>query len=162
MRVGFIFLCILLGLIACTKDDICSEDTPTTPLLVIEFRDINNRLNAKEVSDLLIRLNDAEETVVQQSVNDTIVNLPLDLNASSTEYSFILNGSDTLNFNTDVIQFNYEREDIYINRACAFKSVYRDFIVDLSEEINTNWILDFEILQPSIEDETSPHLTIYH
>ncbi len=158
-----LFLLILITIYSCTRDDICSEDTPTTPLLVIQFRDINNRLNSKQVSNLQIRLNDTDETVVQESVNDTVVRVPLNLNTTNTEYLFVLDSNDTLNFNSDIIRFNYGREDIYINRACAFKSVYTGFLTDVTEEnLNGNWILDFEILQNSIEDENNPHLTIFH
>ena len=33
---------MLAFLVACEKDDLCAETTPTTPQLVISFKDANN------------------------------------------------------------------------------------------------------------------------
>jgi hypothetical protein len=41
-------------LVACEKDDICAETTPTTPQLVITFKDANNINESKAVESLAV------------------------------------------------------------------------------------------------------------
>ena len=49
--------------------------------------------------------------------------IPLRNNSNFSKYEFILN-SGSENSNNDTIQFEYSRYDLYINRACGFKSNY--------------------------------------
>lgn len=153
----------LFAALGCTKDDLCPEDTPTTPLLIISFNDINDRLSTKAVTDLQIRLTDADQTIVREQINDTIARIPLNTASDNTEFEFILNASETEDANIDTVSFSYLTEDVYINRACGFKTIYNNFITDIVEEgFGENWILDFDILAPEIDDETITHLIIYH
>lgn len=159
--------CIILGIISlilgCTKDDICSGETLTTPLLVIQFRDINNRLEAKQVSSLQILLNNTDSTEVISSLSDTIVFIPLNTEANLSEFIFIQNSASETDSNADNILFSYDRQEIYENRACGFKVNYSNLSLEVAEEIDTeNWILDTDINTPIIENENEAHITIYH
>lgn len=165
MRTIFLFSIALITLFAgCTRDDICPEDTATTPLLYIEFRDITDRESTKAVEDLLIYLNNTDSTLVTSSaINDTEILIPLDTELNLSSFLFEFNSSSEENNNFDTISFNYSREEVYINRACGFKIIYNDFFVDLETEANNgNWILDTEILQTTIDNENEVHLTIFH
>ncbi len=53
---------LIIAFAGCNRDDICSEDTPTTPLLLIEFRDITNRLEIKAITSLRVLVNDSDST----------------------------------------------------------------------------------------------------
>ena len=48
-----LFIVFITG---CTKDDICTEETPKTPLLIIKFKSKVNPLLSKEVSNLTVLL----------------------------------------------------------------------------------------------------------
>ncbi len=73
------------------------------------------------------------------------------------------NSGDSINTNTDIISFTYSTQDIYVNRACAFKTVYNGLEVAVELEVgNENWIRDFTILNDTIANENEAHLTIFH
>lgn len=159
-------LVAVLSVLGCTKDDICEETAPTTPLLVIEFKDAFNRNEAKAVNELNILLTDDDGTAVfaTPTANDTIVSIPLNTEATFSEFQFVVNSNDTTDIrNVDIVTFNYTREDVYISRACAFRVTYNDLNLNIEDDgANANWILDAEILKTTIEDETEAHLTIFH
>lgn len=158
-------ICVLITLFisGCTRDDICSEQTLTTPLLVIEFRDVNNRVEAKAVQDLRILINNSDSTVVVSAVNDTIVSIPLDTENNASSFLFILNQSNADNQNIDTVTFSYNREELYVNRACSFKMNYNQLAIDVDDEpIGDSWILDSEILNPVVANENEAHITIFH
>ena len=152
------FLSILNG---CTRDDICSEGTATTPLLIITFKDSANPLEAKEVPNLTVETADDNSTqVITQTSTDSIA-IPLNPSANLTTYRFKSDDEGT-NPNTDILGFAYSHEDIYVNRACAFKTVYSDLLVSLEDEGTANWVVSIEILNQTIENETQAHITILH
>ena len=145
----------------CTKDDICSETTQTTALLVIEFKDITDRITDKAVQDLSIQVNDIDSTQVITSVNDVQVIIPLTTEADITSLLFTLNANSEDNANIDAVIFNYEREEVYVNRACSFKMIYNNIVISVEED-SQNWILDTEVLNPIVENENEVHITIFH
>ncbi|MCB0457693.1 MAG: hypothetical protein KDC91_08120 [Flavobacteriaceae bacterium] len=159
----FVFL-IVLAFAGCTRDDICPEDTATTPLLVIEFRDNADRENTKAVKDLLIYVNNTDSTqVTATAVNDTIVSIPLNTEADISSFLFEVNSASSTGNNFDTVSFNYSRQEIYINRACGFKMNFNDFFVAVEDEtLNGNWILNTEMQQAIITNDNEVHLTIYH
>lgn len=157
----FLVLAILLLFGGCTKDDLCSETTQTTSLLIIEFRDITDRISAKAVQDLRVQVNNAEGTEVITSVNDTIVSVPLNTEADLTSLLFTINAANEANANSDGVDFNYERQEVYVNRACSFKVVYTDLLLSVIDDPE-NWILDTEIINPIVENEKQAHITIFH
>lgn len=141
----------------CSKDDICSPDTPTTPLLIITFNDINNPGVRKTVQGLTVRATSVDGIVVNAATTDSIA-IPLPTGADSTEYEFRMNS------NTEPVSdfyiFDYTREDVYVNRACSFKTTYTD--LTLTDDGIANWIFRETINNSTIEDETQAHLTFFH
>ncbi|MBX2828717.1 MAG: hypothetical protein KTR22_11165 [Flavobacteriaceae bacterium] len=152
---------IIVGIVSCTKDDICEEGTLTTPFLVIEFKDANNNTQSKAVDNLRVLLNDEDNTPFYIGTSDTLVSVPLNTEATFTEFLLVSNGDDETNMDSDLITFTYTREDVYVNRACAFRAVFNDLVVDVEDE-TTNWIESFFIQNNTVEDETEAHLTIFH
>ncbi|NJM80828.1 MAG: hypothetical protein HC854_16675 [Flavobacterium sp.] len=61
----------------------------------------------------------------------------------------------------DIITFNYTKEDIYISRACGFRTVFNLNDADPVITIVDDWIKDIEVIQPSIENENETHVKIY-
>ena len=151
---------VLLGLWSCTKDDLCSEETPTTPLLTIEFLDITDRLTPKPANDLAIRVRDTDSTVVYPSVSDVTVAVPLDTETDLSQFYLIDQASSEENLCVVELDLFYQRQDIYVNRACAFKTIYTNMAFE-SDQTPLSWVQDIELLTPTVED-ASVHMYIYH
>ena len=81
--------------------------------------------------------------------------------ADSVRYRFIRNKGET-NEVIDIYEFNYERSDVYVNRACGFKTTYQDLTARKEDDGIVNWILNLNILKTTVEDETEAHITILH
>ena len=77
-----------LFLSGCTRDDICPEDTQTTPLLVIKFMDISNPTQVKAVDNLRITLANTSQTEVITARTDTLYKIPLNPIATSVDYIY--------------------------------------------------------------------------
>jgi len=162
-RVYSTFLIIMiLALGGCTRDDVCSENTPTTPLLVIDFKDFSNPEVEKSVSGLSIVLLDANNTVVIPTASTAQVSIPLDTRTDAIRLFFTMDtGVD--NENIDLVTLTYQREDIYVNRACSFKTIYNDLSGSLDTTTDDDtWIRRINILNSTIENEDEAHITILH
>jgi len=159
---------ILVGLIAfillgCTRDDICPEDTAATPLLVISFNDRTDPTSEKNVTDLQIETNATEPVLVFSASSGTsTVSIPLDTNNDTSSFRFITNAGNEDEENIDIVNFNYERTNSYVNRACSFKTVYTNLVAVRENEGTDNWIFTLTINNTTVEYETETHLTILH
>ncbi|MBE9489166.1 MAG: hypothetical protein IMY67_02630, partial [Bacteroidetes bacterium] len=145
-----------------TKDDICSEGTPTTPLLIITFKNFNNPLFSKSVDSLTVSTIVENDTIhlVKSTTTDSIA-IPLRTGFDYTDYLFVENDQNDNPGNTDKIKFNYQRESVYINRACAFKLIYNQLSAD-RETDSDNWIQEITVNKLTVENENETHVTIYH
>ena len=180
---------IAVGLaISCEPDDICPTSTSTTPKLIIELYDFQNQQNRKAVSKLLIRgvdndnilnvtLNNKETSYDGIAVQN-IIYLPLKTDSNTTQYRLTKdtdinnNGTpddksddfpDGNTGNTDVITINYTREDVYVSRACGYKTIYKNVSFTIEPD-SDNWIKSSQLLNDnqSVEDEKKPHFNIFH
>ncbi len=159
-----ILLLIIFAFKGCTRDDICAEGTATTPNLIITFNDIVNPANRKQVVGLSIVTNYADSVqVLARSTVDSIA-IPLNTNSDTTKYKFIrttINATDTI-VNVDSIMFIYQRNNVYVNRACGYKAEFDNLDPNLEEEGAANWIKDILTIRDTVNDETKAHLTILH
>lgn len=149
----------------CEKDDICADGTPTTPRLIIEFYSKENSTVRKLVANLKIQGEGASTTLDFNQV-DTI-ELPLKTNENFTNYSFNINSTATTAANnTDLIKFNYVVNDIYVSRACGFKSFFNLNLANGVTNENPSgdaifWIESFEIVKSNVETEEDVHVKMY-
>ncbi|PBJ12403.1 DUF6452 family protein [Flavobacterium sp. ACN6] len=170
-----ILLLFTFGLSSCEKDDICDGSTPTTPRLVITFYDSANPTRTKNVSNLKVigegmdegivfNENAAEDDETRYLTNGSTVSIPLKVNDSTVTYKFIYNAAST-NLNTDVLTINYTGQNVYVSRACGFKTIF-----DLkpgSEFLRTDpdgdsvWMTDVQLKNPNIESEDETHIEVY-
>jgi hypothetical protein len=184
-KLSYIGISILIAVTAvisfsCEKDDICSEGTLATPLLVIEFFDADDTTGedvAKTVTNLWVETVDPnldqDMAIVDpiQSAAQTIstVSIPLRTQQSTTEYRFIsdyeLDDDDNQLGNEDIITFNHETQEIFLSRACGYITNYTledapDITVDTDNWIDptTGIIVAVQI----VENETETHVKIYH
>lgn len=161
-----------LAFTACQRDDICPASILTTPQVRISFFDFEEREIPKPPTNLLIKISGTNslDSVLYNRVNIAEITVPLRTNSDFTEYDFILNAAvfdstivDTTE-NTDKIIFSYIRNEIYINRACGYKVNFLDLDAELipAEENDSTWIGEIDIVLDTIQNETNPHIIIYH
>jgi hypothetical protein len=166
--------------LSCERDDICAEGTPTTPQLIIRFNNLSEQDQSKNVTSLKISgINDLGEELVLTDFNvvttDSIV-LPLRTNTNSTRFKlhkdFAIddNGTpedtsdDFETGNPDFITITYTTEQIYVSRACGFKTIFNDLDIDIEID-SDNWMSQqFTILATNntVKDEAAAHITIFH
>lgn len=171
-KILLLLLVIGFSFSSCEKDDICDGSTPTTPQLVITFYDINNTSVTKNVTNLKIIAEDKQKaiTVAGDSIfNGNTVSIPLKTSADTTSYRFILNfGSTILTAppNEDILTFTYTREEIFVSRACGFKTNFTldpflPFVLKEAAVPDTFWMRYVAAKQYTIANENETHLEIY-
>jgi hypothetical protein len=183
--VAFLLL-FTFGLSSCEKDDICDPDTPTTPRLVISFYDNSDANLARKVVNLKVVGKDKEgkdlptgvvfnpssTTDTKYYANGTSISIPLQTNENTTTYSFIYNAASTdpTLTNTDVIRFDYTHKDVYVSRACGFKTTFtlNPFVTAppsqpflLTPGADGAWMRVINVEQYNIESENETHIKIY-
>ncbi|MEN3325124.1 DUF6452 family protein [Mariniflexile soesokkakense] len=176
-----LILLLLTGIgitISCEPDDICPESTPTTPSLIIDAYDVDTPENKKAVTKLLVGGIDNKNVLPGYGiVSATQIVLPLKTDANTTQYVLIKdafvndNGTpddtsdDYFDGNTDVVTINYTREEVYVSRACGYKTIYKNVTLTVEPETNDeNWIKSRQPLNDnqSVENETETHFNIFH
>ena len=163
-----ILLLLVLSLFsfsACEKDDICDANTATTPRLVIQFYDITNPTVLKNVTNLKVIAEGMSEGIVFNG-NGNTVSIPLKTTQNTSSYSFILNYGSVSYSNEDKITFNYTRENLFVSRACGFKTI---FSLDATNPYSHTdaiisdllWIKDIRVEKNNIDTENETHVKIY-
>lgn len=151
---------------ACQKDDICPESTQATPLLIIKFFDAADRVSPRSPANLQVKY-DTTFYFSERQNRDSIA-IPLRTSADNTQYEFILNApaaqdsTSNPNTNTDIITFSYGRNEVYLNRGCAFKMEYTGLRLSINPGEDGRWIQSFAIDQTDVTDETNRHISIFY
>jgi hypothetical protein len=161
-KIAFITLSLLLAVSFwnCEKDDICAEGTPVTPRVIIEFFDATNPTTPKNVTNLGVIATGFSEGFAFNGTNK--IEVPLRTNVDTTELDFVLNGADNdpANDETVTLTFNYERSNVFISRACGYKTIFNLTNV-LPTDFTGTWISSLTIEQPNIINENETHIKIY-
>jgi len=164
MKKIVLLLLLTITFYSCEKDDICAEET--TPRLVLEFYDISNPSNLKNVLNLKIKgIGATEDLGTFNGVSK--IELPLDITQDSTKYSLILNSTSLTLDNEDSLQFNYTRQNVFVSRACGYKTIFElnatpnGVIKTDSTTPDGFWIQDINIVTTNIETENETHIKIY-
>ena len=156
----------------CEKDDICAESTPTTPRLVIEFYSYDNPLLQKSVTNLTAIGNSQTTGVVfNETATDasrfyktgTSVALPLDVSQGITTYKLRIN-SESPNpavYNEDIITINYATQQVYVSRACGYKTIFELSSIAEQGPIADQWIKNLTIETTNVDNENKTHVKIY-
>ena len=162
--------------LSCEADDICPESTPTTPSLLIDAYDTVNNENKKNIPNLLIAGVDNDFVLPNYGfVSTSKIVLPLKTDANSTQYVFVKdakinnNGTpndtsdDFITGNEDTVTINYTREEVFVSRACGYKTIYQNVTVAIQPDAD-NWIKSVipVIENQTVENETETHFNIYH
>lgn len=178
-----LLLVFTFGLSSCEKDDICDANTPTTPRLVIAFFEITTPLVPKNVVNLKvigegetngIIFNATATDATKYQTNANTVSIPLKTTKNSTTYSFIFDSGNPnpAAVNTDVIKFNYTHQDVYVSRACGFKTIFTLNPVSTIAPISTPfdqtdpagdglWMQRVIVQKYNIDNENEIHIKVY-
>lgn len=164
---------------SCEKDDICDANTPTTPRLIIEFYNRINPSVLKNVTDLKVigEGKDNDEPIIFNAAvtdstkyifNGTRIALPLKINEETTTYTFILNSrnSNTALIDTDKVTFNYSRDDVFVSRACGFKTLFQfaptnPIVQTAIPATKQQWMQYISVEKSNIENENDTHIKVF-
>ncbi|MGV6832343.1 MAG: DUF6452 family protein [bacterium] len=172
-----IFVFSLLVIYSCERDDICAEATPTTPQLILRFYDVAEQETTKSVNALwAFGLDDDDNSIQFQdlavSTTDSIV-IPLRTDADQTRFVLIrdleVNDNDTpddtsddfITGNEDVITVNYIRDDVFVSRACGFKTVFNQLLFGVSVDTD-NWVINSSVVEADVVNENQAHVQVFH
>ena len=162
---------------SCEKDDICDANTPTTPRLVIQFYNANDPSALKNVTDLKVIGEGMTEGVIFNSAsitddkyitNGNTISIPLKTDANSTTYQFILNSNNPNEalIDTDKVTFNYTRQDVFVSRACGFKTLFtfattNKIVHTAVPETKQQWMQIIAVQKNNIDNENETHIKVY-
>ncbi|MCA0131671.1 DUF6452 family protein [Winogradskyella alexanderae] len=178
-RLQLLILSVTTVLFSCERDDICAATTSTTPRLIVEFYDIINTEELKSVTRLTVYGEDllleppTSETVETLVFNSNVnrIELPLLIGeenvSTTTRYIFEkdtnrrLDENNPQNSNVDILEIRYTPEFIYVSRACGYKSQFIGLssIVESDDEV---WINNIEIVEPTVNNENTVHVRLFH
>ncbi|MFV7234280.1 DUF6452 family protein [Flavobacterium sp. ZB4R12] len=176
-KIFLLLLVLALSFFSCEKDDICDANTPTTPRLVITFYDITNPAVLKNVTNLKvvgagmtdgIIFNTSATGESKYLTSGNAISIPLKTNEDTTSYNFTLNSGNAnpALVNEDNIKFDYTRADIFVSRACGFKTL---FTLNTSNPYthtdaavpDEKWIQYISVEKSNIDNENDTHLKIF-
>lgn len=168
-----LLILIIIGNWSCERDDICADITPTTPHLIIDFKNIADPDVLKSVRELTVRALDdngmnLEDIPVDSPFNSIMLPLRTDTTGPITTQFSLEKDSDfdnedpaTPNSNIDIISVTYTPENVYVSRACGYKSIYTNLSVTIIPD-GSNWILMQETLTTTIENENEAQVILRH
>ncbi|RYZ87036.1 MAG: hypothetical protein EOP06_13425 [Proteobacteria bacterium] len=165
-------VCLLLFLVVpllnCERDDICGEDTPTTPRIVVEFYDYLNPEVLKNVINLGVKSVDNDSTIVFTTGTKVFLPLKTDSDTVTLDLTINFDENPATTPYTDQIQFNYARREVYVSRACGYKTTFTlsesnppPFLLN-GNTGTTNWIRNIIVDNYNIEDENETHIRIFY
>ncbi len=164
---GVLILLLAVSQVNCERDDICAEDEPTTPRIVMDVYDYSTGA-LRNVTNMTIRSTETDSVTTFNGTSKLYI--PLKTFDTSTTYTFTINDDENPNTATfaDTITFTYGTREIYVSRACGYKTVF-----DLSQEIGVpavlmnngtpgTWIRNIIIDTHTIETENETHIRIFY
>ncbi len=174
-----VLLFVLIGNYSCERDDLCPEATQTTASVVIETFDALLPDQNKNVFGLRIQGVDNDNVLEGYNiVSSGRLVLPLRTDADETSYrlhqDYEVDDNDTPEDpsdditlgNEDIITITYIREDVYVSRACGYKTVFNnvriireDAMVDPDRWINR---IQAENDNQIVENEAEAHFKLFH
>ncbi|MDO1500847.1 DUF6452 family protein [Winogradskyella maritima] len=173
-----LLIVIAFMLVACERDDICPESTPTTPRLLVEFYDSADPETIKSVLGFTVygeglydpnAQNPDTSKLLVNNANTSAVALPLiigeDGEQTTTRYIFERD-SNTDNNNIDILEITYTTTLEFVSRACGFKAIFTDLQVEIVDDednwMNTTGFSEGNVNAITVENEADAHVFIFH
>jgi hypothetical protein len=162
-----VLLVLTTYLLSCEKDDICADGTPTTPGLVVEFYMKGEGTDIpKGASNFKYWVPGFEETLGTESEVNKIT---LPLRTDQDEITWALQYNEGTKSNTDLLTIKYTRKNIYVSRACGYKTTFtlipetggnpNPSVTDVDGKLFIEG--DPVVITPNIENQNEAHVKIY-
>lgn len=183
-KVGtLILMLVLVGNYSCERDDLCPASTQTTARLVIEAFDVSLPDDSKNIFGLRIEgLDDEGNGIGVLETYDVVTSselvLPLRTDSDVTRYKlhqrYSINDNGTPDNpdddfeegNEDIITITYITEDVFVSRACGFKTVFNNvqIRIDVDDIDDDEWIraIQTENDNQIVENEAEAHFILLH
>lgn len=166
----YLLLITTLSFLTCERDDLCPETTPTTPSFVIDFYNNNAQDSRKNVVDIYVIGQDNEEVLTDynlENVNQLILPLRTDQDITTfniTSNTVLDDDGNITSGNTDILTITYARKDVYVSRACGYKTTFENVVATIDGGTDGNWVIFNEAANDNltIEDDTTTHYFFYH
>ena len=168
MKINLKFLMILLILLtqfSCERDEICLEEI--TPKLIIRFYNENIPNEFKSVIRLKVNIEGIDGDYSNETITALTDSIAIPLQVTDNKTRFILtlqgNESEGTEDNLDTISLIYTQEDVFISRACGYKTIFNEAGASLTDD-DDNWIKGLETKKDPLQiiDENAAHIKIYH
>jgi len=149
---------------SCERDEICLEEI--TPKLIIRFYNENNPNELKSVLGLTVKIEGIEGDYTDETISDFTdsIAIPIPVTENKTNFILIIPTNDQdISINPDTLTLVYSQEDIFISRACGYKTVYNEAAASIVQD-DDNWMkyLDTKTDAFQVIDENTAHVKIYH
>lgn len=169
---------ILIAFLGCEKEDICPEDSITTPRLIIAFFDVETieDQNPKNVFRFRAQgvgnenpVDDLDGSSGKQKIALPLKTTTEDPNseAFTTEYvltkNYRVDNNGTVTGNEDIITISYTTEQEYVSRGCGFKTIFKNITLTVEDD-GDRWIQVIQSVDDNqiIADESATNFNIYH
>ena len=171
-----IAMLIIVGNFSCERDDLCPESTQTTARLVMEAYDVSIPDDSKNIFNLRIEGVDNDGNGIgaledYDVVSTSSIVLPLRTDQDYTVYKMHSNYSEddegnVTGGNEDIITITYIRDDVFVSRACGYKTVFSNVQIRIDAEgiDDDEWIqlILAENDNQTVDNESEVHFTLYH
>jgi len=173
----YTFIALSLFFFTCESDDICEPSLTKTPHLIIEFYDRILTNSQKTVTNLKIfDIETQTFLVINQTgtgddkfvltANKLLLQLNHDPTLKKSRYQFIFDATNTniTNRNTDILEFNYTPDYIYVSRGCGYKAIFNNLLPIIRTNpspTDSFWINSTEIINSNVINENITHVKIY-
>lgn len=165
MKIKSIYIALLgasFAFSSCEKDDLCDGTDNQTPRLHISLYDqynVENKKTAEYAKWYIV----GEETFLE-ATNVSDLYLPLIPGTTSTQWTIELYdviGEEKFLTGSETLQFSYSPENIYISKACGFKTNFNAFSY---QRLNTPnpWMGGVSLTTNSITDEKNVHVQVFY
>lgn len=150
------FILFLIGILffSCEEEDICTEGS--TPRLVIQTK--NSQESSIEIDSIQIyRSQNQNDSLILKATLGNQHKIPLLLKkAPSTK--FIFKTYQKNHIWQDELTIGYDYELKYISKACGYRVQYNN----LKVKFNSGFFKQVEVLNPTLDHETTAHLLFYY
>ena len=146
-------LLLVLFFVACDKDDVCIQEL-VTPRMNMVFLSAETNEQAPVDTLKVIRLSDGvSRRINSDSISVDSVLATLDITFDTSTFIF-----EYPNSQSDTVVLNYQRSDMFVNKACGFKTLFSNLAI---QNHTTNKIIRIQVNEQTIESEGDRHLLIY-
>ena len=164
--ISLVCCCIAIFLSSsCERDDICAENTQTTPMLIIKFIEDGTVSDIRQPNELQVQAI-GFDSIINFTTNQDSIMIPLRTNASLTDFVFTINSDvtegDTAVPNADTLSFQYTVVEDFLSSACGFIANYNGLTSSSASDDDDEWIDNIIIEEENVINETVAHVLIFH